>query len=234
MSTRWFNIGVRWLNGNLAQGMRQAGSDFRGMIDGQVRDLRRLETAQRDLARTEIAARRDLEAAEEKIRSRRQKERQENAQRKHDLDVVSARLRELGAERKKLLAEATAGTNKIAALERAEEVRRRQVRLEAKKRKAEALESDASLSRRELATKTVLQQGEAKLAQLVEKVAIARKHGAEVAVAAQNRINAAVAQEARIRRAIREQEQSDRRRGAPVNPAFFQWESEVGALKQTQ
>ncbi len=206
------------------------------MIDGQVRDLRRLESAQRDLARTETAARRDLEAAEGKIRARRQKERLENARRKSDIEIISARLRELGAERKKLLEEATAGTkaqlDKIAALERAEEVRRRRVRLEDKKRKAAALESDAASLQQELKAKTLLQGVEAKLVHLAEKVTAVRKQGAATAVAAQNSINAAVEQEVKLRRAIKEQERADRSRGAPVNPAFLQWEGEINALKQ--
>lgn len=76
MSTSWFSIGIRFLSGDMARGMRQAGQNFHGMIEGQKRDLKSLGDSLEDLTKKEKAARKNLK---DEIRD--QKTRVANAQR---------------------------------------------------------------------------------------------------------------------------------------------------------
>lgn len=236
MSTRWFNIGIRWMNGNLTQGMRQSGSAFRGMIDGQIADLRRLEQKQRDLARLESQARDMLRTEEAKIAARKKRERLDNARLRGEIDAQTAALRRLHAERKAALEEVArankAQHDEISRLEKAEELRRKQARLAAKKRGADAIVESARISRVELKNKQVLLEAEGKLKELVAAVSTARKQGSTAAQNAQAAINKAVEHEAKLRREIRELEKRDRQRGAPENPAFREWEADVASLRQ--
>lgn len=57
MSTSWFSIGIRFLSGDMARGMRQAGQNFHGMIEGQKRDLDSLGAKLHDLEKLEKDAR---------------------------------------------------------------------------------------------------------------------------------------------------------------------------------
>ena len=60
MSTSWFSIGVRFLSGDMARGMRQAGQSFHGMIEGQKRDLDSLGAKLHGLEKIEKDARAGL------------------------------------------------------------------------------------------------------------------------------------------------------------------------------
>ena len=76
MSTSWFNIGVRFLSGDMARGMRAAGQNFHSMIEGQRQDLKSLGTELNNLEKKEQLARKNL-----KDEVRDQKQRVAEAQR---------------------------------------------------------------------------------------------------------------------------------------------------------
>jgi TP901 family phage tail tape measure protein len=65
-----FNFGIRWLNTGMTQGMRQAGNDFKSMIDTEVREVQRLNRELMTLKKTERAMNDDVRAAKSAYRAR--------------------------------------------------------------------------------------------------------------------------------------------------------------------